>query len=121
MWTPQGGGGVVSLTLVFLYSHNYTFKGKINRRRYIYFFKKTTRHIFKVGVIKSTCPSTPPSILPVIVAEIRVQRVQIKSRGRSGAQQLRDHLSPRDQGTIRGSNLAALRSLKSDSYRRFDR
>lgn len=39
-------------------------------------------------------PCLPASILPVIVAEIRVQGVQIKSRGRSGAHQLRDHLPP---------------------------
>lgn len=62
----------------------------------------------------------PPSILPVVVAEIGVQRVQIKSRGSSAAHQLRDHLSPWNQRTIRGFNLAQLRSLKSESYRSFD-
>lgn len=65
-------------------------------------------------------PSLHPSILPVVVAEIRVQRVEVKSRGRSAAHQLRDHLSPRNQTTIRGFNLAPLGSLKSESYRSFD-
>lgn len=74
--------------------------------------------------LECTCrlfpPSLHPSILPVVVAEIRVQRVQIKSRSRSAAHQLRDHLSPRNQRTIRGFNLARLRSVKSESYRSFD-
>lgn len=47
-------------------------------------------------------PPSPASILPVIVAEICVQRVQVESRGRSAAQQLRDHVSPRTQRTNRG-------------------
>lgn len=38
-------------------------------------------------------PPIPASALPVIVAEIRVQRVHIETHSRGGAQQLRDHLS----------------------------
>lgn len=62
-------------------------------------------------------PPIPASALPVIVAEIRVQRVHIETHSRGGAQQLRDHLSEPTQAGGAGEKNKVIIMIKPGKNR----